>query len=351
MRRVASVVGAALGIGLVLAASGARAAESLLPVTFGIVPSVPSAITYLALDKGYLRDAGIDAKIETIDTVSKAIPFLATNAFQVVEGGGLSIGYFNALVQGLPIAMALDAGSSPLYHDLLVRPDLKGAIRTVADLRGRTVAIVGPGSVGVYELGKVLETAEMSLKDVDVKYVPFTQMGAAFANKAIDAGLEVPPFGDLVVEKGLAVRWIDPDKLIRPTPMSIISYMFNTDWAEKNSAVAHRLFVALARAGREYCQAYHHGPNRAEVVDVLVKYKATSDRALTERMAWQARDPNGRFNLASLVDVQDWFFKAGLIEKEAPAGSLADASYAEEAAKELGPFVLINQGSTLAGCR
>ena len=317
----------------------------------GVVPSVPAAITYLAIDKGYLRDAGIEAHIETIDTVSKVIPFLANNHMQVVEGGGLSAGYFNALVQGLPITLALDAGSSPLYHDMLVRPDLADQFKTVADLKGRSVAIVGPGSAAVYELGKVLETAGMTLKDVDVKYAPFTQMGAAFANKAIDVAFEVPPFGSLVVEKGLAVRWLDPDKIIKPTPMSIIAYEVNTDWAEKNHDAARRLFVALARAGRDYCQAYHHGPNRAEVIDVLIKYKAMTDRDLAERMPWQARDPDGRFNPASVIDVQNWFYDQHIIDQKAPEDRLVDESYAEEAAKELGPFKLINQGSPLAGCR
>lgn len=334
----------------VLPVGRAGAAEPLVPVTIGVVPSVPAASTYLALDKGYFRQAGIDARLETIDSASKVIPFLASNHMQVVQGG-LSVGYFNAVDQGLPIAIALDDGSSPLYHDLLVRPDLKDRIKTIVDLKGRTVALVSPGAVTTYELGKVLETGGLSLDDVEIKYVPFTQMGAAFANKAIDAALEVPPFGDLLIEKGLAARWLDPDKLIQPTPMSIVAYMVNTDWAKQNPEVAHRVFLALARAGREYCQAYHHGPNRAEVVDALVRNGAVTDRALLEKMPWQARDPDGRVNLASLSDVQDWFFRKRMIKEELPLNRLSDTRYADAAEKAFGPFVLANKNSTLAGCR
>ena len=140
-----------------------------------------------------------------------------------------------------------------------------------------------------------------------------------------------------MVEKGLAVRWIDPDKIIKPTPMSIIAYQVNTDWAQGQPEVATKLFIALARAGREYCQAYHHGPNRAEVVDVLIKYKAMSDRDLTDRMPWQARDPNGRFNPASVVDVQDWFFKQHIIDKKAPDDRLVDNAYADDGAQGARP--------------
>lgn len=337
--------------GALVALGAHHAAADPVQITMGVVPSVPAAITYLAIDKGYLRDAGIEAKIETIDTVAKVVPFLASNRMQVAEGGALAAGYFNAVVQGLPITLALDAGSSPLYHQLLVRPDLKDQFKTIADLKGRTIGIVSPGSVGVYEVGKVLETVGLGLGNVDVKYVSFTQMGAAFANKAIEVGSEVPPFGTLVVEKGLAVPWLDPDKIVKPTPMSIIAYLVNTDWANANRETARKLFIALARAGREYCQAYHHGPNRAEVVDVLMKYKAMSDRDLTDRMDWQARDPNGRFNAASVADVQDWFFAHHIIDAKAPESRLVDVSYAEDAAKALGPFELINKASKLEGCR
>jgi NitT/TauT family transport system substrate-binding protein len=337
-------------LGVAGAAVESQAGEPV-SITIGTVPAVPAAITFLAVDKGYLRDAGIEAKIEFIDTVSKAIPFIASNHMQVVQGGGLSVGYFNALVQGLPISMALDTASSPVYHDLLVRPDLKDEIKAVKDLKGRTVAVAGPGSIATYEVGKVLEGAGLSLKDVELKYIPFPQMGAAFANKAIDVALAVPPFGDINIDKGLAARWIDPDKIVKPTPLMVASYMYNTDWAKQNPDVARRLFVALARAGRDYCQAYHHGPNRPEVIDSLLQHKAVHDRDLVDRMAWPARDPNGRFNVASVVDVQDWFFKEGQLKEKAPLERLVDTRYAEAAAKELGPFELVNKASPLAGCR
>jgi len=327
-----------------------HAAEPI-SITIGTVPAVPAAITFLAIDKGYLREAGIDAKVEFLDTVSKAIPFIASNHMQVVQGGGVSVGYFNALAQGLPVSMALDTASSPVYHDILVRPDLRDAIRTAKDLKGRSVAVAGPGSIAIYELGKVLETAGLTIKDVEVKFIPFPQMGAGFANKAIDAALAVPPFGDLNIDKGLAVRWIDPDKIVKPTPMMVASYMYNTDWAAQNPEAAHRLFVALARAGRDYCQAYHHGPNRAEVIESLIAHKAATDGALIDRMAWPSRDVNGRFNIASIVDVQDWFYKEGQLKEKVPAERLTDARYADAAAKELGPFELVNKASPLAGCR
>ncbi|HUZ73834.1 MAG TPA: hypothetical protein VMU87_12680 [Stellaceae bacterium] len=55
--------------------------------------------------------------------------------------------------------------------------------------------------------------------------------------------------------------------------------------------------------------------------------------------------------LASLVDVQNWFFDRRMLKAKAPAERLVDLRYADAAAKELGPFKLINRASPLAGCR
>jgi NitT/TauT family transport system substrate-binding protein len=233
----------------------------------------------------------------------------------------------------------------------MLSPQLKDKIKTIAELRGRNVAVNAPGSLTVYELGKVLETGGLALSDVEVKYLPFPQMGVAFTNGAIDAALDIPPFSNVVLENGLGVAWIDIDKLIKPYPQATIAYQINTDWAAKNPEVARNFMVAVTRGARDYCQAYHHGPNRDEIIDILMKYKVIADRALLERMPWQGRDPDGRFNAASAIDVQDWFFKEGMITQKFPLSRLIDTSYAEYVAHKLGPFTVINKESRLAGCR
>lgn len=53
----------------------------------GIVPTVPAASPYLAVDKGYFREAGIEAKMETVNSASKIVPFLAHNQVRVAQGG------------------------------------------------------------------------------------------------------------------------------------------------------------------------------------------------------------------------------------------------------------------------
>ncbi len=320
-------------------------------VSIAIVPSVPSASTLIAVEKGYFREAGLDVTIERIDSLSKAVALLATNQLQVAQGG-INAGYFNAVGQGMPVVLALESGSTPVYHQIVVRPDLKNSIKTPADLKGRPVALSGPGSISAYELGMTLGTVGLRLADVDLKYLTFPQMGPALANGAVDAAVMVAPFSDLAIERKIASRWIDPEEgYIKSVPTTNLAYMANADWIRSNPDAARKLFLALARGGREYCQAYHHGPNRAEVIDILVKEKIVADRALLDRMNWQARNPNGAFNVPGLIDIQSFFHQEGTITKISAGEKLADQSFAAAAAKELGAFVLTNKDSKLQGCR
>jgi NitT/TauT family transport system substrate-binding protein len=337
---------AAFGLMMAAVSSPSFAAEK---ITIGMVPSLPAAATYVAEDKGWYRELGIEIEIVKLDSAASAMSMVAANRLQVVEGG-LASNYWGALAQGLPVIMASERGSSPLHHAIMVRNDLKGVIKSVADLKGRRIAIVAPGAILAYELGKTLETAGLTYKDVEITYIPFPQMGVALVNKAVDAVVSIPPFSDVALAQGLGWNLADPDEVITPSPLSAVAYVINADWAAQNKALAHNFFVASARGIREYCQAFHNGPNRKYVVGLLLK-NGVSDRDVIEKYPWPAREPNGQFNVASVLDVQDWFFKEGFIKQKFPAEKLVDVSYAEEATKKLGPFTVENTASEAKGCR
>ena len=339
----------ALIVGLLAFAARAAAAEPA-EIGIGLAPVVPNASVFLAIDEGYVREAGFAPRIEKANSAATLIPFLASNRVQIVQGG-LSLGYFNAVAQGLPLIVALDASSTPVHSTIIVRADIAGTFKTPRDLKDKRIGIVAPGSIPEYAVGKVLESVGLGLKDIDIKYIPFQDMGAAFANGAIDAALEVPPYTEAILGKGIAKAWIDPDSIVLPTPTITVAYMINADWASANHAAAHRLMLAFARAGREYCDAYHHGPNRAQAIDTLVANHVMDDRAALDSMAWQSRDPNGKVSLAALSDIQDFFFRQGKLAKKAPEDRLLDPSYAAEAAEKFGPFTPKNAASPLQGCR
>jgi NitT/TauT family transport system substrate-binding protein len=321
-----------------------------ITVRVGTVKSISTVATLTAIEKGYFKAFGIKVETEELDTSANVIALLAQNQLQIVEGG-ISAGYFNALEKNLPITMVMDRVSSPLGHHLMLRPDLKEQITRLKDLKGKIIASNGQGSVSTYEVGKMLETDGLTIADVDVKVFPFNQMVIAFTNKAIDAAIVIPPFTSQFLDKGYGVSLKEPDDLVKPWPLTIAVAMINTDWAKPNRDLLRNYFTAYLRGVREYCQAYHGGSNRPEMIQRLIRTGTETREELLYKYPWPARDPNGRINVDSMLDMQAWYKKNKFSTAQLPAERLADTSYAEYAVQKLGPFVLENRDSKLAGCR
>src|SRR6185437_10001028 len=79
---------------------------------------------------------------------------------------------------------------------LVVRSDLmdSGAIKTVADLKGRAIS-PGPGPAQISELflSKVLAGANLTLRDIDQRYMTFADALSAMGSKSLDGSFMVEP--------------------------------------------------------------------------------------------------------------------------------------------------------------
>jgi NitT/TauT family transport system substrate-binding protein len=344
----ASIRIALLWLAVLSGASAAPAQEHTIRVA--LTRSISSVTTLVGIEKGYFKEHGIRIEIEDIDSSVSAMALLAQNRLQIVEGG-ISAGYFNALEKNLPITIIADRVTTPIHHKLMLRADLKDEVKEVAQLKGRTIASNGQGAVTTYEIGKLMETAGLTIKDVEMKILPFTQMSVAFANKAIDAGLVISPWNAQLVDQGLALPFADPDDYVKPGPLTIAVSFINTDWEKQNPELTRNYTLAYMRGVREYCQAYHGGANRQELIDILIRSGTERRPEMLQKYPWPARSPNGRLSLESLLDMQAWFAKAGLTQQQLPAERLVNYAYVDHAVAKLGPFVVENKASSLGGCR
>jgi NitT/TauT family transport system substrate-binding protein len=340
---VLAVVFAGLGV-----FGSASAQETTVKV--GIARSTSNAAELMALKRGYFEEAGIKLQWDDIDSTANVIALLAQNQYNIVAGG-ISAGIFNALEKNLPIIILSDRVSTPIGHNLMLRPDLKDNVKSFKDLKGKVIASNGQGSVSTYEIGKMLEREGLTIADVDLKIMPFTQMGLAFRNQAIDAALVIPPFVWQLAEQGLAVPFGNVDELVQPQPMTIAVIMANTDWIKANPDLVQRYMTAWLRGARDYCNAYHGGADRQEVIGELVSSKTEPRRELLEKYPWPARSPDGKINTASMLDINAWYVANKLSTQTFPAERLVNSTFIDAANKKLGPFQLENKDSKLPGCR
>jgi NitT/TauT family transport system substrate-binding protein len=154
----------------------------------------------------------------------------------------------------------------------------------------------------------------------------------------------------LLPKQGLAIAWIDSDAVVKPSPVMISGSMFNTDWAAKNPDVAQAFFTALLRGVRDYCDAYHGGAWRPELLKLLVANGVATSTELLDTIPWPARNPDGYVRRESLLDIQHWYVGQRLVRDELPYERFADDSFATEANRKIGPFKLAANESGKLGC-
>ncbi len=338
-------------LALLAIAAGTYAAQAQeTTIKIGLVKSISNAANLWAVERGYFKEVGIKLQIEELDTSANVLALLAQGQLNMIEGG-ISAGYFNGVEKNLPITMVMDRVSSPLGHNLMLRPDHKGQITRLSQLKGKVVATNGAGAVSTYEVGKMLETDGITIADVDVKVLPFTQMAIAMRNKAIDAAIVIPPFTSQFLDQGHAVAFKDPDDLVKPHPMTIAVSMINSDWAKANDRVVRNYYQAYLRAVRDYCNAYHGGKDRAAMIDLLIKTGTENRPQLLHDYPWPARNPNGLINTDSMLDMQAWYVKNKMSNTQFPLERLVQTNYIREAVAKLAPFALENKDSKLPGCR
>ena len=176
-------------------------------------------------------------------------------------------------------------------------------------------------------------------------------MGAAFKNGAIDAALVIQPWGSSLVDEKIAFLLADTDDYAKPRPLTIAATIINTDWAKKDPELTKRFFVAYMRGVRDFCLAYHRGPNRKEVVERSTRMGPIKDAAFTEKYPWPGRNMSGEMNVPSLLDIQKYYRELGIVKAELRTEQLYDRQYIDHANKELGPLPQVNPDSKLAGCR
>jgi NitT/TauT family transport system substrate-binding protein len=169
----------------------------------------------------------------------------------------------------------------------------------------------------------------------------FPQHLAAFANKAIDAGMTNEPTASEAVKDGLAVRIAGNDEIYPDQQTAVVLY--SELFARQRPQLALRFMRAYIRAVREYNDALKGGkiagPNADEVISILTEYTFIKDPQIHRAITPAAIDPDGRMNLDGLRNDLQFFKERKLIQDPTiTVEKIVDPSYAAAAVKELGPY-------------
>src|SRR4051812_25364936 len=322
------------------AVSGAYAPQPLSPpvhvlaIDPGIIPAVP---LYVAVDRGYFLEEGLDVELLLSQDATSSAQMLAVGqaAFNLAVPDPV---VFNAMARGVDVKLLASAtvnGPADRPAAFMVRADLieSGQYTSPADLKGLTVAV--PASSSEFYIERVLSQGGLTFDDVSRVNLSLADIVAAFGSKRIEAGWEVEPLISAAVRRGLATPIAGTGQLFPGA--NGMDLVMASGFGRDEPEAARRFVVAYLRGMRDYYHAFNKGDgDRAAVVQSLVNHTVVKDAALYDVMGMHTVDPNGALNPASWDQWQEFYLRVGVQPQKVDLSRHVDLSYLDAALDRLG---------------
>jgi NitT/TauT family transport system substrate-binding protein len=326
-----------------LCAAGAAMGEPLR-VTVGITNALADVGFFIADKRGYFAEQNIKVSFVSFDAAARMIAPFASGDLDV-GGGGVAAGLFNAVNRGVGMRIVADKSTSApglSTAALEVRKDLAtaGLYRGPSDLKGRKIAVPAPGTGTSTSLNQFFTRHGFGLRDVDLAYMSFPQMVQALQNKAVDGAFLTEPGLTKALTDG-AAELVAADDQMFPNHQIAVT-LFSERFIKTDRKVAVGFMKAMLKGARDYNDAVKDGrlagSGAEDIIAILTEYSAIKDPAVYRAIRVHSCDPDGGINLDSLAVDLAFFRAEGLIEGPVTLASAIDASLAQEALRELGPY-------------
>jgi NitT/TauT family transport system substrate-binding protein len=297
-----------------------------------------SAPVYIALERGYFKEANVDVELVNFPGGAQMIPSIAASQVEIANTDA-GAGLLNAIARDLPAKFVADGASCTVGHctaSFLVRRQLvdSGDYKDVGDLRGKTVNTFTPGSTLYMYLYRMLDKAGVKPTDLNLQVLTFDQVLPAFTTGAMDASWQIDPFTTQAVAQGMGAKVGDAAELLGPQQSTVIVY--SPTFATQQLEVGKRFMLGYLRGIRDYDDAFVNGKNRDAIVDILVKYTNLKDPSLFAKIGLPNFDPNGKIIIDSLKANQDWYVGHGDVPTPIDLDKVYDTTFIDYAASQLG---------------
>ena len=292
---------------------------------------------YLAYDRGYFRDEGLDVELQISNDRSQDVALLATNQVQFIVSLPDPV-LFNAIARGIDIRVLASAtvnGPTDRPATFLVRSDLLdgGQFKGPADARGLNVAVGAPSST--YYVDTYLGRAGLGIDDVKVVTLPGPEAIAAFKSKAVDAAWEAEPIATSLNAQGLARTVATTGELVPGSVAGALAVA--PQFAQGQPEPTQRFVNAFLRGARDYYYGYMQNGDRGPIIQTLINHTTVKDAGLYSQLGLPSYDPNCSTDpTPSWSAFQDFYVRRGIEERKVDISKYVDLSFVTHALEVLG---------------
>jgi NitT/TauT family transport system substrate-binding protein len=190
MRRLSRVLSFLIVIALLAACSGAPGnADSSPPpsstpaqlvhirLPMGYIPDIQFAPFYVAVDKGYYKDAGIDLQFD-YSSETDGVSLVGSNTLQFTLASGEQV--LLARAQGLPVVYVMGWWQN---YPVAVVSKIDQNIKTPQDLKGKKIGLPGLYGASYIGLEALLNAGGVLEKDVTLDSIGYNQVTALVSNQ------------------------------------------------------------------------------------------------------------------------------------------------------------------------
>jgi NitT/TauT family transport system substrate-binding protein len=275
----------------------ACAADKIVGGTLG--GQAPLWPFYIAAHKGLFAAQGLDVDINFAQSGAAVTQQLTGAAFDVALSVGITEP-IHAIDKGAPLALIRIIGNTAPYV-LIGKPGLK----TIADLKGKTVFIGQPNDVTTIYFERMAAANGLNDGDYEVRSagVAATRYAALRAG-VVDAAIVLPPINFQAAAAGYVTLGYTAD-YVKDLPFTAMAV--RKDWAQAHEPLAKRLLVATDNSIAWLADETHRG----EAVDLLVevagakKEDADSSYDFLRRIAYfETSSRMSRRKLQNVIDTE-----------------------------------------------
>lgn len=304
-------------------------------VSLGMLRLTSSAPLFIAMDKGFFADEGIDIEPQWFDA---AHPIAVSTASSKVDVGatGITASLYNMAANGQKLGIVADKGREQQGYSssalLVSTENYNNGTKTLQDIKGKRIGITQKGSTFHYMLGRILEAQGMSLNDVEI--VPLNKLSAVMAaleSKQIDGCILNEPNITKVQKAGYGKLVVQVGDII---PYQTSAIFYSPEFMNKKDAA-----VRFMRAYNKACNYYYEAAvekkdakKLEEVVNITAKYVKAPTEDIKAGLPYIDKD--GKL-LVSDIDTQiKWYTANKMISGKLEAKDVANTSFLEEALKK-----------------
>ncbi len=314
-------------------------AEPLQPAKIGVVRLTGSIPIYIATDKGYFRDVGLDPQLIWFEA-SAALPVAIASGDIDFGSAAFTGALFNIGAKGGLKIIASQLRDTPGYHlnALMATKAAYGAGFTkIADLPGKRIGMTTVGSTMHYTIALLARKYRFDLAAVTlVPLQSLANLNAAFAGGSIDGGViaaaaakafEADGSGKIVAWTGDEAPWqlgaqITRPQLIKDHPEEVAEFVR----AYRKGISTYETAVTFSAQGQMTKR-----PGYDEVAAIVGKYLNTTPDKVAD--IFPAFDPAAALDVVDVKNQVAFYQAQGMVDKAADVDTILDLSFLNAAAK------------------